>query len=131
MLIGELASKSGFSRDTIRYYEKRGLLQVAALDRRENNYKNYSPHVLQRLAQIRQFKAMGFTLAESARLFKDFENINDPCSELPLQLDEKIALLDEKMKLLAQHKSKLLELRKACDGSCGSDQGLPDCFESR
>lgn len=130
MLIGELASKSGFSRDTIRYYEKLGLLQAAVLERQENNYKNYSPQTLERLVQIRQFKEMGFTLTEAAGLFKDFESESEPCAELPEQLDRKISLLDEKIKLLAHYKSTLLALRKACDGNCGSDRGLPDCFES-
>jgi DNA-binding transcriptional MerR regulator len=128
MLIGELASKSGFSRDTIRYYEKLGLIQLAILDRQPNSYKNYPQHILDRLIQIRQFKELGFTLKEMVGLFDAFDIQHEPCMELPAQLDEKIALFDEKIKLLEESKNKLIALRKACDGGCDSTQGLPDCF---
>lgn len=45
MLIGIIAQESGFSRDTIRYYEKIGLLRLPKRARRENNYKEYSPAI--------------------------------------------------------------------------------------
>jgi DNA-binding transcriptional MerR regulator len=64
MLIGELAKKSGFSRDTIRFYEKNGLIELDKGSRFENNYKDYSDQVLRRLEAIKKIKDMGFTLVE-------------------------------------------------------------------
>lgn len=131
MLIGKLASESGFSRDTIRYYEKLGLLEIKQADRQPNNYKNYSPKILERLEQIRQLKELGFTLAEIASLLEALATQNEPCAELPAQLDQKIGLLDKKIGLLQQYRNKLVAVRAACGGSCGAGQGLPDCFAPR
>jgi DNA-binding transcriptional MerR regulator len=68
MLIGELSRKSGLSRDTIRFYEKLGLIRLGRRQRRANNYKEYPPEVLRRLLSINQLKEFGFTLAEIAEI---------------------------------------------------------------
>ena len=73
MLIGELARKSGFTRDTIRFYEKNGLIELEKESRFENNYKDYSDHVLRRLEVIRKIKDMGFTLVEIKAMIDLFE----------------------------------------------------------
>src|SRR5271156_2411204 len=64
MLISALATASGFSKDTIRYYEKIGLIELPRHARRENNYKDYPDEVLQTLKAIRNLKDLGFTLEE-------------------------------------------------------------------
>jgi MerR family copper efflux transcriptional regulator len=64
MQIGELSKKSGFTRDTIRFYEKNGLIELEKDSRFENNYKDYSDKVLRRLEVIRRIKEYGFTLVE-------------------------------------------------------------------
>ena len=53
MLIGELSKHSGFSRDTIRYYEKLGLIAIATGRKTSSGYKNYTPGEAERLDQIR------------------------------------------------------------------------------
>lgn len=131
MLIGKLAAVSGFSRDTIRYYEKLGLLHVGMNARRDNNYKDYSPRVLERLIQIRQLKGLGFTLSEIADLLGALAQADSPCADLPAQLDKKILLIEEKISLLTKYKSKLTVVRQACDGECGQVAGLPECFAPR
>ena len=64
MLINELAKASGFSKDTIRFYEKIGLIELPKNSRRDNNYKDYPDDVLQTLRSIRNLKGLGFTLEE-------------------------------------------------------------------
>ena len=64
MLIGELVERSGLTKDTIRFYEKKGLITLEKKSRRENNYKEYSEQVLEKLMLIRRLKKMGFTLHE-------------------------------------------------------------------
>ena len=53
MLIGELSKACGLSRDTIRFYEKHGLIAVGKRERRFNNYKEYSEETLKRLLSIK------------------------------------------------------------------------------
>jgi MerR family copper efflux transcriptional regulator len=64
MLIGELAKASGFSKDTIRFYEKIGLIELAKHARRDNNYKDYPEEILRTLQSIHNLKDLGFTLEE-------------------------------------------------------------------
>jgi len=73
MLIGELSKKTGFSRDTIRYYEKLGLIKEPARNGADNNYKNYTETVLKRLLAIRKIKDFGFTLKETHGMLILFE----------------------------------------------------------
>ncbi|WP_342117724.1 MerR family transcriptional regulator [Pseudoduganella sp. OTU4001] len=61
MQIGELAQVTGISRDTLRYYEKRGLLRAR---RSGNGYRDYPPEAADWLRYIRTAQALGFTLQE-------------------------------------------------------------------
>lgn len=61
MRIGDIAQATGISRDTLRFYEKRGLLQAR---RRSNGYRDYPPEAVQWLTYIRTAQSLGFTLAE-------------------------------------------------------------------
>jgi DNA-binding transcriptional MerR regulator len=61
MQIGELAEATGLSRDTLRYYEKRGLL---AARRSGNGYRDYPEEAADLLRYIRMAQALGFTLQE-------------------------------------------------------------------
>lgn len=61
MQIGELAEATGISRDTLRYYEKRGLLQAR---RGSNGYRDYPAEAADLLRYIRTAQALGFTLQE-------------------------------------------------------------------
>ena len=61
MHIGELALATGLSRDTLRFYEKRGLLRAR---RQANGYRDYPADAVQWLCYLRSAQALGFTLAE-------------------------------------------------------------------
>ncbi len=61
MQIGEIASATGLSRDTLRFYEKRGLLRAR---RGENGYRQYPPEAVDWLRYIRIAQTLGFTLKE-------------------------------------------------------------------
>lgn len=127
MLIGELSRRSGFSRDTIRYYEKLGVIAVDMERRANNRYKNYSLANLERLHQIRRLKECGFTLLEIRRLLIP-NGGNQTCKDLPAQLTGKIKQLDEKRAVLLEYKQSLLEIQRSCNGACGTIQGVPDCI---
>jgi DNA-binding transcriptional MerR regulator len=61
MRIGDIAQATGISRDTLRFYEKRGLLTAR---RSGNGYRDYPPEAVQWLSYIRTAQSLGFTLAE-------------------------------------------------------------------
>ena len=61
MQIGEVADATGLSRDTLRFYEKRGLLRAR---RSANGYRDYSPEAVDWLRYIRLAQSLGFTLVE-------------------------------------------------------------------
>nr|MYU48515.1 MerR family transcriptional regulator [Streptomyces sp. SID7803] len=65
MRIGELAAQTGLSRDTIRFYERTGL--VTGGERLPNGYRDFPPETVPWLAYVRTAQALGFSLAEIAR----------------------------------------------------------------
>lgn len=68
MLIGHLSKLSGFSKDTIRFYEKIGLISVPRQRKVNTSYKDYPKETLDRLRVIKKYKALGFTLEEIREL---------------------------------------------------------------
>lgn len=68
MLIGQLSKLSGFSKDTIRYYEKIELIVLPKQKNGSSKYKDYSEDILQLLNAIRKYKELGFTLEEIREL---------------------------------------------------------------
>jgi DNA-binding transcriptional MerR regulator len=68
MLISQLSKHTGFSKDTIRYYEKIGLILLPTKPRRNNNYKDYPEDLVHTLNTIRKYKELGFTLEEIREL---------------------------------------------------------------
>lgn len=114
MRIGEISKKSGLSRDTIRYYEKQGLLKVERTESEFNNYKNYTLGNLHRLQLITRTKKFGFTLKEIAELLELFDSNNANCSLLRKRVNKKVITIEERIQELIEIKSFILyEFRKA------------------
>ena len=127
MRIGEVSEQSQLSRDTVRYYEKLGLLNTPKRQGLDNHYKNYPPEALLRLQQIQLLKRCGFTLREIKHLFNNHAQA-ETCRELPQRLTEKISSIDSKIRELQSFKSALLQIQQSCSEACGSSTGLPDCI---
>ncbi|HTR28421.1 MAG TPA: MerR family transcriptional regulator [Puia sp.] len=107
MRIGELAKKSGFSRDTIRFYEKKGLIRLADDDRDPGRFKDYPEWVLRRLQVIRQVKDYGFTLQETLGMLILFEEgVLEPERGLRF-IKRKIDRIDEKIRGLNEVRERL------------------------
>lgn len=120
MLIGELSKITGLSRDTIRFYEKHGLIAVGKKERRFNNYKEYSEETLKRLLSIKQLKGFGFTLNEIAELL-DMLDVNEAtCKNVCHKIDEKIMLINQKIKELKTVRQQLANGKKNCQNETGS-----------
>jgi MerR family Zn(II)-responsive transcriptional regulator of zntA len=108
MQISELAQRTGFSIDTIRFYEKKGLIDKAFIHRKSNSYREYTDHAVERLVFIQRAKRLGFTLAEIQKFIHDWENnvLTDDQKEALLR--QKIALIDGQIHELEQMKGYLL-----------------------
>ena len=89
MQIGELAAATGLSRDTLRFYEKRGLLLSRRL---ANGYRDYPAEAVQWLCYLRAAQALGFTLAE---IETGLPLLDDPAAAAPLLRDALSRKLDD------------------------------------
>ncbi len=106
MRIGELAEKTGLSRDTIRFYEKVGL--VAPVQRNiENGYKKYDHATVERLVLITQAKSLGFTLSEIKQGIDAWQDGTLSQAEKMQIMQDKIEQVNEKIQQLDQIKAYL------------------------
>ncbi|MEP5614170.1 MAG: MerR family transcriptional regulator [Cyclobacteriaceae bacterium] len=118
MQIKEVSEKTGFSKDTLRWYEKIGLIKLDRKSRTENNYRNYSQQILKRLFLIRQMKSFGFSLDEVEDLLV-LEEINEMnCPSVLGIVEPKLKMIEEKITDLQNLRSKLIEAKKKCSGNC-------------
>lgn len=127
MLIGELSTRSGLSRDTIRFYEKHGLISVSRKNRRENNYKDYPEDVLNRLLSIKLIKGFGFTLNETSDLLDLIEVNQATCNNVEGKIRSKIELLDSKIQELINIRTMLIKSVSNCVGSCNPEKPEDNC----
>ncbi|MBL5836859.1 MerR family transcriptional regulator [Enterobacter asburiae] len=104
MRIGELCAKTGLSKETVRYYERQGLLENIPQPNRSNNYKVYSAVDLQRLNMIKHAKMLGFTLAEISEVLAVWVDDN-------FTAEQKQASLRRKLQQLEAKEAALIELR--------------------
>ena len=104
MRIGELCAKTGLSKETVRYYERQGLLENIPQPNRSNNYKVYSAVDLQRLNMIKHAKMLGFTLAEISEVLAVW--VGDEFTA-----EQKQASLRRKLQQLEEKEAALIELR--------------------
>jgi DNA-binding transcriptional MerR regulator len=100
MLIGKLAKESGLSIDTIRFYEKKGLIDSALIKRRSNNYKEYSDDSVERLDLIQLFKRLGFTLAEIQEAIEPFISGQLTVKQKQKLLSRKLEQVEERIEEL-------------------------------
>src|SRR5262245_52439963 len=115
MLIGELSKRTGFSHDTIRFYEKKGLIGVSKKERRGNNYKEYPESVYEKLVLIKTVKELGFTLNEIDEFISDWGEEEASCGNLTHHLTDKIGRVDQQIALLQLIRGKLTQSLERCE----------------
>ncbi|SDY92915.1 DNA-binding transcriptional regulator, MerR family [Modestobacter sp. DSM 44400] len=89
MLIGELAGAAGLPSQTIRFYERRGLLPEP--ERGANGYRTYDESTLTRLNFIHSAQAAGLSLAEIGSIIDLRDDGNVPCTHVASLIDSKLA----------------------------------------
>ncbi|MGJ8669668.1 MAG: MerR family transcriptional regulator [Oceanococcus sp.] len=113
LTIGKLAAASEVSIDTVRYYERAGLLPPP--QRSASGYRLYQADTLRRLRFIRRSKALGFSLDEISRLLSLTDQDGPSSSVKQLTLD-KLKLVDQKLADLQSMRDALQGLAQSCDG---------------
>ena len=123
MLIGEIAQYSGMSKDTIRWYEKVGLIKSENTRRNSSNYRVYDQETLDTLILIKQSKSFGFSLREIREMLEliEYEKLN--CDTVIPIVDAKLKVIEEKIASLRTIQKKLINLKQECSGDC-QDQML-------
>lgn len=123
MKIGALAKNSDFSTETIRYYEKQGLISAAS--RLANGYRNYSKQSLAQLRFINHAKNVGFTLVEIRQLL-NIQEVKDQhtCGEVKKFTGQKLAEIERK---LAELNTMHTALQKIYDKCCGGTENAIHC----
>jgi len=127
MKIGELAQAAQCTVETVRFYEKEGLLPEPA--RTGANYRSYAGAHLQRLCFIRTCRALDMTHGEIRALLGLMDSPTSDCGAVNRLLDEHIGHVDRRIAELQQLKGQLGELRQQCRGeqevsACGIMHGL-------
>jgi MerR family Zn(II)-responsive transcriptional regulator of zntA len=118
MRIGELCKQAGVSRDTVRYYERMGLLDKPAQPHVTNTYKRYSALSLQRIRLVVHAKALGFTLAEIRDVIDVWDSPNFDTAQKVACLQRKLKELDEKSYALRALRAGLLNALDKVGGEC-------------
>lgn len=117
MTIGQIALNSGTRVETIRFYEREGLIEKPP--RTESGYRNYQPDVISRLSLsfIRQAKSLGFSLREIKELLALKFSPETNCGDVRSQAEIKILDIEHKIDSLQRMKRALVKLVTACPGS--------------
>ncbi|QFR39120.1 MerR family transcriptional regulator [Candidatus Gracilibacteria bacterium 28_42_T64] len=112
MRIGELVQKTGISRDTIRFYEKKGLITSSEGKDISNNYRDYDEENIKNISQIQFMKKLGFTLKEcEVGIRKRKNNEFNPESNKKF-IKERIALIDKQIQELVDIRTEFEVLYK-------------------
>ena len=120
MQIGDIAKQSGFSKDTLRYYEKIGLITLDKKLRGANNYRIYDGKILHKLTTIKQLKQVGFTLKEIKDLMRKEELNMISCTTVGAIVQPKLVKIEQQILELQRQKEKLECLIQQCDGECAA-----------
>jgi len=122
LTIGKVAKQAGIGVETIRFYERTGLLEEPP--RNDSGYRQYPPEAVVKLRFIKKAKQLGFSLQEIGELFDLRRQQNATCGDVRMRAEEKIKNIEEKIRDLTRMKDALIELTCQCIGD-GPVSGCP------
>lgn len=119
----ELADTVGVNVETLRYYERRGLLPVPP--RRPSGYRDFPPDAVDRLRRIKQAQALGLTLQEITELLALNPHTDIACGDMETRIRSKITDLDTTMVALGELREQLEQLLCACCDGQQTNRACP------
>ena len=111
--IGRLASDAGVSPETLRYYERVGVLREPR--RNELGQRRYPPAILGELRLLKAAQTAGFSLSEIARLLELTRQDPIPCRDMCGIVEEQLARLDAQIRELSDARTRLADALAACE----------------
>jgi DNA-binding transcriptional MerR regulator len=115
--IGEIANQAGVSVDTVRFYERVGVLPPPA--RTESGYRDYQPQTIERIQLTRQLQAIGFTLGEAVDALAAHDAGNATCESEQWRLQAVLNRVDAKLAELNALRDRIVHAQDACaNGRC-------------
>jgi MerR family mercuric resistance operon transcriptional regulator len=117
--IGRVADRAGIGVETVRYYEREGLIQQPETP--STGFREYPEDTVQRILFIRRGKELGFSLQEINELLNLRCNPKKNCDAVLQVATTKIDDIDKRIKSLEQIRTQLQRLANACDGSGNTD----------
>ena len=120
-LMKDLVHKTGLSADTIRFYEKKHLLEPSF--RGDNNYRYYQDDALKRLIFIKRCRALDISLKEIEYLIELEQKPQQDCSAVNQLIDEHLKQVEQKIIELQKFQIQLQQLRQ----SCTTQSTIDDC----
>lgn len=130
MTIGKVARQTGVSVETIRFYERKGLI-VQPPKSTDSAFRSYPAETINRLRFIRQAQRLGFALQEIAELLALRADPSADCAEVRERAQEKLQDVDRKIDQLAIIRRALQQLISACpgQGAASSHCSILDALE--
>ena len=114
MKIGEIARQAGVTVDTVRFYERVGVLPAPA--RTESGYRDYEPRTVERIQLTRELQAIGFTLADAVDALAAHDAGGATCESERWRLDAALARVDAKLAELNALRARIEQAQDACAG---------------
>ena len=112
--IGQVAKQTGVTVETVRFYEKQGL--VAEPQRSESGYRQYPKETVKRVRFIQHAKEVGFTLKEVGELLVLRQEPGKSCADIKLRATQKIETVDQKIQDLNRIREALVRMVMKCSG---------------
>jgi MerR family copper efflux transcriptional regulator len=112
--VGELARQSGVHSETVRYYEREGLLPRPV--RKESGHRVYAVATVRRLRFIKRAQALGFSLGEVKELLSFGADPDRPCDEVCTQVGQKLDEIRTKIAALRKIERTLKRMQESCNG---------------
>lgn len=122
MKIGQVAEQAEVSVDTVRFYERRGVLPRP--DRTDSGYRTYTPATVERIQFARQLQQLGFTLDEVIDALHTADDGGATCASERWRLETVIERIDAKIAELRGVRRRVTTVMAACDkGLCVFEDG--------
>lgn len=126
LTIGHIARSAGVNIETVRYYQRRGLINLPP--KRVRGFRYYAPETANRVRFIKRAQALGMSLKEVQRLLR--LDAKGACKETRSLAVEKLALVESKLVDLARLRDVLRSLVTACDQPHGASCPIIEQLES-
>lgn len=115
MRISEVAEEAGVGVETVRFYERKGLIEQPR--RLRGSYRSYDDQVAARIRFVRLAQALGFTLSEIKELLSLRVDPRTSCADVKAKAQMKIADIDQKIATLRKMRVALVDITKTCSGT--------------